>query len=202
MMDTLQFLKKYTPVDGIFIDDFFSLYDLESNQSSCVINLEVVAKWLESTKAGLTKTLKESYVNGVDYTITKTIQQPNNGRTLNAKKTVLISPDCLKRICMLSRSKNAEKLRTYFLITEKSLFNYKNEIMEGMNSRIGILENNQKSKRNLPVGGVIYIIAASDSMNSRFKLQRALRYKIGKTKDARTRLRSHSSASADNIKVV
>ena len=50
-MSTLQeYLKRYSVISSKFIDDFFSLYDRNTDQSDFVINLLILAKWLMTTK--------------------------------------------------------------------------------------------------------------------------------------------------------
>ena len=56
-----EYLKKYSTISSKFIDDFFSLYDRDTDQSDFVINLLILAKWLMTTKGELKKTLLNSY---------------------------------------------------------------------------------------------------------------------------------------------
>ena len=59
-MSTLQeYLKKYSVINSKFIDDFFSLYDRNTDQSDFVINLLILAKWLMTTKGELKKNIIE-----------------------------------------------------------------------------------------------------------------------------------------------
>ena len=73
---------------------------------------------------------------------------------------------------MLSKSPNAEEVRTYFLHVESLLSKYQNYIIEGLNKRIGILEYNQKQIYD-PKSGVLYIFqvhADSDMDTSKKKI--------------------------------
>lgn len=194
-LDEKEFLRKYTTVKSTFINDFFSLYTSSSTPSDHVIDLGVVAKWLECQKGTLKQTLKKSYVQSIDYIVSKPLV--GKGKRGFAKvETILLTADCFKTMCMQSKTKKAAEVRAYFLAVEKALFVYREEIIQGMNKRIGILERNQKSVVNAkPVsGGVIYIIKASESIDSV--------YKIGKTTDLANRLRSHGSACADSLDVI
>jgi len=47
-------------------------------------------------------------------------------------------------MCLLSRTKKAEEVRTYYLELEKLLNNYKNYIIDGLQKTVEIFENNQK----------------------------------------------------------
>ena len=45
-------------------------------------------------------------------------------------------------MCLLSRTKKAEEVRTYFIEIEKLLFNYKDYIIKALEKTVNILENN------------------------------------------------------------
>jgi len=186
-MDIQSFLKKYSNVDNKFVNDFFSLYKADTNSTDHVIDLDVVAKYLYCQKQHLIQTLKDSYVENIDYKILGNKVVKAVGRS---KKYILLTPDCFKLLCMQSRSKNAHQVRLYFLEVEKTLFAYKNEINEAMTQRIQAVENNLKPITNVPKQGVIYVIKASDTMDSV--------YKIGRTKNLKQRLANYMSDKADN----
>ena len=65
-MNLIDFLKTYSKISNKFIDDFFSLYDL-TNKNVFIINLENIAKWLDSKKGDLKETLENSYKLNIDY---------------------------------------------------------------------------------------------------------------------------------------
>jgi len=48
-MDLIEFLKKYSNINNKFIEDFFSLYDI-NNKNEYIIDLDKVSKWLISKK--------------------------------------------------------------------------------------------------------------------------------------------------------
>lgn len=98
---------------------------------------------------------------------------------------------------MLSKTPKAAEVRAYFVAVEASLFKYREDIIENLSRRIGVLERNQRaksSKSGKPKEGVIYVLRASETMDSV--------YKIGRTTDLSTRLRSHGSPLADSLDVV
>ena len=67
---TLQeYLKKYSSINNKFIDDFFSLYNVNSTDNDFIINLDNVVKWLKSHKRNLKNTLIDSYQLDIDYKI-------------------------------------------------------------------------------------------------------------------------------------
>ena len=57
---------------------------------------------------------------------------------------------------MLSKTKKAEEVRTYFIEVEKLMNKYKDYIIDALNKKVGILENNQKTIPNNK-NSVIYI---------------------------------------------
>ena len=66
----------------------------------------------------------------------------NNKISKSNKENILLTPDCFKRLCLLSRTKKAEEVRTYFIEIEKLLFNYKDYIIKALEKTVNILENN------------------------------------------------------------
>jgi phage anti-repressor protein len=99
-----------------------------------VIDSDVISKWLSINKGSIKKTLTKNYILDVDYTI--------------KNEKVLLTCDCFKRLGMLSRTKKAEEVRSYFLDLEKHLDNYKNYIMEGLNHKIKINKSSKKQTKN------------------------------------------------------
>jgi phage anti-repressor protein/predicted GIY-YIG superfamily endonuclease len=183
-MDSLQdYLKKFSIVSNKFIDDFFSLYQYNTKESEFIIDLEVLTKWLGAKKGTIKDTLKNSYTKNIDYTET-IIRNGVNGRPT---EKVMLTPDCMKRLCMVSRTKKAEDVRSYFIELEKHINQYKDVIVERY------LANHTPQQENIQ-GGVIYIL------NTDLNLPGV--YKIGKTTDFKARLKTHQSSHVDNVKVV
>jgi phage anti-repressor protein len=183
-MDSLQnYLKKFSTIDDDFIDDFFSLYKYNTKENEFVINLESLVKWLGAIKGSLKETLINSYVKDVDYKV-EAIKHGNNGRPA---ETIMLTPDCMKHLCMLSRTKKAKKVREYFVELEKHIDQYKDVIIERYMS-------NHTPQQVETKGGVIYLL------NTDLNLPGI--YKIGKTTDFKARLKTHQSSTVDNIKVV
>ena len=56
-----QYLKVYSSINTKFIDDFFSLYKIDTVDTDFVIDLDTVVKWLNSYKRNLKTTLSDSY---------------------------------------------------------------------------------------------------------------------------------------------
>jgi phage anti-repressor protein len=92
-----------------------------TDESDFVIDLEVLAKWLKAEKKHLKETLSNTYINNIDYKVSK--KEINTGG--RKSELILLTPDCMKRLCMSSRTKKAEEVRTYFIELEKHINKYK-----------------------------------------------------------------------------
>ena len=69
----------------------------------------------------------------------------------------------------------------------------KNYIIEALNKKVNILENNQKTILNNK-SGIIYVLKTDhDIINL---------YKLGKTKKFKERIRTHNSSHIDNVDIV
>jgi phage anti-repressor protein len=123
-----EYLKKYSTISSSFIDDFYSLYSYDTNNDDFVINIEMLAKWLKAEKKHLKETLTNSYIKNVDYKVSK--KDINTGG--RKSELILLTPDCMKRLCMASRTKKSEEVRTYFIEIEKHIDKYKTYIIEGL----------------------------------------------------------------------
>ena len=185
------FLKKYSNLNDEFIEDFNKIYEFnETNNNGHIIDLDIVSKWLETRKRKLKETLVKSYNKDIDYIIKK---EKTGKISKTNKEIILLTPDCFKRMCLLSRTKKAENVRTYYLELEKLLNNYKNYIIEGLKKTVDMLENNQKEvPKNIK--GVVYILKSLKDINGI--------YRFGQTEDFKKRLANYNSSNSDKMKVV
>jgi phage anti-repressor protein len=194
-MNTLslkEFLKKYSTLSNDFINDFYAIYDFnEHDNNDFIINIDIVAKWLGSKKGKIKETLVNTYNVNIDYKISK--EKPNHKISKSNKEIILMTPDCFKRLCLLSKTKKGEEVRTYFIELEKLINNYKNYIIEGLKSTVKILENNQKP---IPsnIKGVIYILKSPKDIDGI--------YRFGKTQDFKNRLANYNSSNSDKMEVL
>ena len=191
-----EFVKLTSAVPAHFIDELFEFYDENTQQTDPVIRLDTIAKWLSCTRQSLMETLKLSYRENFDYTIQKYTPTNKKFPHANNNKLYLLTPDCFKRLAMMSRSKNAEMIRTYFIEIENLFFKYRGEMLSGMQEELERLERNQKAKASLkdPKAGYMYIVRASEHNDGLVK--------IGRSKDLLSRLRAYNSGRADDIEVL
>jgi phage anti-repressor protein len=194
-MNAKDLIKKTTSVPETFIDELFEFYDEHTLQTDFVINLDHVSKWLATEKKRLLQTLKTSYKLNIDYQVVKGKNPNQKDARNNNYKVCFITPDCFKRICMLSKAKNADMVRTYFIEIETLFLKHKDQLIEGLRNDIMRLERNQTTKQKYQKGeGYIYIIKASPDNDSIVK--------IGRTKNLQKRLSNHASSHADNLDVL
>jgi len=129
---------------------------------------------------------------------------------------ILLTINCFKKFCQLTRSKHGDEVREYFIQVESILNKYKNYIIEGMEDKIKKIQKGKKPKVN-PEKGVIYVFKTPDTTdNNLYSLSKPLvlindidnetkshyLYKIGRTKDLKKRLQSHQSPLSENIEIL
>jgi phage anti-repressor protein len=190
-MNLRSFLKKFSTLNNDFIDDFYNIYDPDKNIiNDYPIDIVIVSKWLNTKKGTLKETLVSTYTKNIDYKITK----EREGKISKSNKEIIsLTPECFKRLCLLSRTTKAEEVRTYFIELEKLISNYKNYIIEGLQKTISILENNQKE---IPpnIKGVVYVLRSPKDIDGI--------YRFGQTEDFKKRLANYNSANSDKMEVV
>jgi phage anti-repressor protein len=196
MIPAKAYIKRLTTVPEQFVDELFEFYDSSTIQTDFVIVLEAVAKWLKTLKKPLVLTLKRSYRLDVDYIVQKGSSSTKKDQRHNNYKTYLLTPDCFKRLALMSKSKNAEMIRTYFIEIESLFIKYRDQTLEGMQADIARLERNQKPKGNFePHTGYLYIIRTLDEKEGLYKIGRS-------SKNIIARLRNYNTGKADDIEVL
>jgi phage anti-repressor protein len=196
MVTSKEYIKKLTTIPETFIDELFEFYDVSTTQTDHVVKLDAVAKWLHARKDTLVLTLKKSYKQHIDYIVTKPSDYVKKSPHANHYKLYLLTPDCFKRLAMMSRSKNAEMIRSYFIEIEGLFIKYREQTLEGMRRDIESLERNQRPKKlSEQKPGYLYIIRASDTKDGL--------YKIGRTKnDLVQRMKQYEVGKADDVEVL
>ena len=189
---TLQdYLKKFSSINNAFIDDFFKMYDENTDDTDFVTDFDAVVKWLKIRKDSLKRTLIESYRENIDYKL-KLNKNSNVGRPI---ETIYLTPDCFKRICMLSKSNKGEEVRTYYIQLEKHIDKYKDNIINDLRNRVKVLERNMKDIDIPKNEGVIYVLKTDDTIGI------SDIYKIGATKDFKSRIATHHTSHVDNVEI-
>lgn len=192
MEDILTFLKKYSDIDVQFITEFLEIKKGDNLHAPFTIDLEIVAEWLKTRKRKLKETLSDSYQENIDYISIMPPRGHNGDKAGRNKETILLSPDTFKMLTMKSRTKDAQKIRYYYVTLEKLVEIYKDEIIENQNKKIEALERNLK-KVKYPVEGAVYILKVTDNEDE---------FKIGKTENMNDRLKNYNTSHKDNPEVV
>lgn len=187
-----EFLLKNSVIEEAFLNDFNKLitenyFDL---YHEFVISSDYLEKWMQiKDRKNFLETIK-SYKENIDYIIEKVEKEGRGGYN---RKVYMLTPECVKKILQVTKSKKGDQVRSYFIEVERVLYKYKNYIIEGLNQKIKQLERNQKPKIN-PGKKIIYVFKA---LNTDLTL-----YKIGKTINSKTRFNSHNSPLANDIKIL
>lgn len=200
-----QVLKIFTTVPPKFIDDFYALYDRNNVfKKDCTIDLNILATWLEVEKFQLIKTLTNSYTLKVDYIVvdknvkTTTKKSKYGG---NNFKNVMITPDCMKRLCMRSRAAKAETVRTYFIKIEEFISTYKTEIVDGLMRNIHEDARRNRAEHRKDGPGNVYVLRAAD--DPREFLDKVELNKLGQTKMSMDdRLRVYNTGRAKDAEML
>lgn len=191
-MKAIDYIKELSNIPNEFIDDLFSFYDESTLQTDFVINLNVVAKWLDVRKDTLLDTLRNTYKHRIDYIITKDKNPKQKDPRNNNYKHVLITPDCFKRLSMLSRSKKAETVRSYFIDIENTFIKYRQQTLDGIKKDIQNIQRKNNKKYD-PHTGYVYVIRVSKEKNL---------YKPGSTTDMNKRLLTYETGKEAPMEVV
>lgn len=137
-------------------------------------------------------TLKKTYKQDFDYIVTKMTDVVKKDQRNNNYKEYLLTPDCFKRLAMMSRSKNAELIRTYFIEVEGLFIKHRDQTLQGMQAEIEKLNSSQRiTKRIQPTQGYLYVIKSSEKQDGV--------YKIGRSKDLIQRLRTYNTGRQDDV---
>jgi phage anti-repressor protein len=147
-------------------------------------------RWFIAKCPKLKETLLKSYNKNIDWISKK---EKDGKISKSNKEIILLTPDCFKRLCLLSKTKKSEEVRTYYLELEKLINNYKNYIIEALQNTVDILENNQKEISS-NVKGTIYILKSPKDIDGI--------YRFGQTEDFKKRLQNYNSANSDKMKVI
>jgi phage anti-repressor protein len=139
MITLKDYLKKYSSINTEFINELFSLYDPDVDTGEFPINLNNVAKWLQTRPQSLKATLTRSYTKNTDYIIKK--QKNASGQSI---EIYMLSPSCFKKLIMCGKTKKSEDARSYFIEIENHIEHYMNHIIAGLNAKIRKLEKNKK----------------------------------------------------------
>lgn len=194
-MKAVDFITLTTSVPKEFVEDLFSFYDENTLQTDFVIQIKKVCKWLKCSNTELVRTLNRSYISDIDFKRKKVTHIKKQGvYGSNYHVQYMITADCFKRLCMVSHSKNAELVRTYFIQVENAFIKYRHQTMSGIEQELEMMKNNKTLLGDKLNGeGYIYILKASKDKDSV--------YKIGRSEKIRTRIGNYNTGRAEDVEV-
>lgn len=190
-MDLKDFLKKYSSIDNFFLDEFLGFYNINTKNNEFIINLEDVAKWLNTKKNKLKTTLQKSYILNRHYILKNGKTHPHGGPV---NIDIYITTRTFKKLCILTKTKKGEEVRDYFLDLEDLISEYKSYIINGLEDKIKKYENNLKKIPNI-YKGFIYVFNVSNNNDKEL-------FKIGRTNNLYKRVNTYNSSTADNIELL
>lgn len=183
------FLKKYSLIDNQFIDDFYSFYNEGKNEYDFTINLELIANWLTVRKDVLKKLLISNFIKNTDYIETKETGQ--KGRGINNTIHVLLTYNCAKLLCMISKCEKASLIRSFYIELEKLIITYKDNIVNDLNNQLEINNSNKKIIESNSKEGLIYVLKVDDETK-----------KIGNTTDIKKRMNLYKVGKIHELPIV
>jgi len=203
-MQARDFVKRFTTVPISFVNELFEMVNESTRQSDIVIDLDKIAKWLSVGKKGLFATLKNSYIENVDYTVHKGVNPNKTSYRANNWNVVLVTPACFKELSMRANTKNnnATLIRHYFIQVEDAFIGYRDQLLKGMETDINTLVRNQRPR--IPVGkpGYIYMIRVKNDLTLYKLAANEKMIKMGITGQMQDRLDVYNTGSANNVDVL
>ena len=184
------FIIKRSNIPKDFLIDFFNLGGDTYGDTYKNINFDDIVKWLNVQKNHLKRLLVANFKIMDDYTEKKVLIK-NNKRGANYVSKIMLTPDCFKELCMLSKSEKAKGVRKYYIIAEGLLRDHFEILINNLNKELGLIKNNIKKPIEV-VGGHIYILKAQ---NTTLKDM----YKLGNSDNMKKRLRTYNTGNANNI---
>ena len=188
-MKITTFLKKYSLIDNQFIDDFYSFYDDGKNEYDFTIKLELISNWLNVRKDVLKRLLISNFVKNTDYIEVK--ESGQKGRGINNTIHVLLTYNCAKLLCMISKCEKASLIRNFYIELEKLIITYKDNIVNDLNNQLGINKTNDKIIKSNEKEGLIYILKVDDEIK-----------KIGNTTDIKKRMKLYKVGKIYELPII
>jgi len=200
-MKITDFLKKYSLIDSKFIIDFYSFYDEGKNEFDFTINIEILAKWLNTRKEHLKTLLESNFEEDEDYIIFKENNKKGIGN--NNTKTVMLTYTCAKLLCMISKCKKADVIRRFYVDLEKLIITYKDSIVRDLNNQMQINADNTAIIERNKEKALVYILKLDDNTNiNDFNDNTTFDAKIGKSDDIKQRMKEYNVGRISELPIV
>jgi phage anti-repressor protein len=203
-MKVTEFLKKYSLINGDFIDDFYSFYDNNQNEYDYTIDLNKLAFWLEIRKGHLKDLLVSNFAENEDYIIEKNKSDgKGKGKGKNNVKVVMLTYACAKTLCMISRAQKAAIIRNFYIDLEKLIITYKDSIVRDLNNQLGIKLSNKELIEKNKNKGLIYVLKIDDDTNlENYKETDVIQTKLGNSEELKKRMKQYNVGSINELPIV
>lgn len=160
-----EYLIKNSHIDKKFVEDFINIQQSveHANHAPFIIDLDIVVKWMGiEYKHHFKETLVKSYIEKIDYILlTPNREQDESKHGGHNKKTILLTVECFKKLCLRSKSKAGEKIIDYYLALEKLVVEYQNIIISKLIEENKLLQHDLNNEI-YPEGGMFYVIDLGD----------------------------------------
>lgn len=109
------FLKQFSTLPHNFITDFYVIAKEEYTDNEIIINFDLVCKWLGVLKENLKRVLLNNFELNFDYSLKTIRKQHKDTKRTSTYDKILITPNCMKELCMISQTAKAKDVRKYFI---------------------------------------------------------------------------------------
>lgn len=200
-------IKENPKLDAKFVNEFvLSL----RNRKGFVINLEKAMQWIGySRKDAAKRALEDTFQQNIDYIVTGAI-----GKNNKITEEIMLTVPCFKKLAVLAPTEKGRKIREYYVTMEESYLDYIDlQLMECQTQmittqkqadeavqRATLAEKEQKKLQEKLLkfvcreSEVVYIL--DGSMGDVQQENGEVVYKIGYSKNARTREKSYHTGKA------
>jgi phage anti-repressor protein len=192
------FLKRYTTVPAAFVDELFDIVDENTPDTSMVIDIDKIAKWLGVRRENLIDTLRRTYVEDTDFTV-KGSSHPSHKKHANNYKEFLVNSRTFKELAMSSKGENAGKIRNYLLQVEKSFIRFREQLIQGMQSTIATLLKNQAPRVKPGRKGNVYFLRVEHGMSLYGLDMSGVVGKLGKAAQMQPRLDTYNTGRGEVV---
>lgn len=157
------------------------------------------------TQKGHLKTLLESnFEEDGDYTvIEKDTNGKGKGKGGNNKKVILLTYDCAKMLCMISKTEKAHVIRKFYVDLEKLIITYKDSIVRDLNNQLEIKLSNKNIIKKNKQKGLVYILALDNTLDIKnIDTTKNMELKIGNSEDLEQRMREYNVGNIYELPIV
>jgi phage anti-repressor protein len=137
----------------------------------------------------LKKLLISNFTKKTDYIEIK--ESGKKGRGINNTIHVLLTYNCAKLLCMISKCEKASTIRNFYIELEKLIITYKDNIVNDLNNQLGIKNKNNDIIESNNKEGLIYVLKVDDETK-----------KIGNTKDIKKRMKQYNVGKIHELPIV